>query len=443
MVLLVDRLLHVPRRPYAVVGEVGEEAVHHLLLEVELEGLLPAHHRPRQHVVEHLGDDRGDAVAPPEPLVDPLLHDRHVGLVLLEQELDGLQAEGHVPGLVRLRREAEGHRRQVAVEGRRRHERHEEQVGQQELEGEPDRDQELEGAGRQGVVEEGLGDGQVPDAVVLLGEVVEARVVLVVVGQRVDLGLAVAHLVDRLAQRGEAGSRPVEVPRQVGQVAVRLVLQRGHAGEEDLHGVEVAGVGQGQVPLPLGEAVEDRVEPLVLLRLVLVVGVDGQAEGVLPLAPVVDRDALVGGVGVELVVVDIARLPVEVAGEGAVARLHRQLLRLGELLSPDLVVEGEVVVGVPQDGVGLADELLGERADRDLAVGPLVDGGRRDGPGGDDGQVHVLVVGVSPHQLGDPEHERCHADTQPCRPSMPKGRSPGRNAPSGRGSVGRPPGAVR
>ncbi|MPM30201.1 hypothetical protein SDC9_76749 [bioreactor metagenome] len=329
VLLLADRLVDVPRRADAVEGEVGEEAVHHLLLEVELERLLPAHHRARQHVVEHRGDQAGDPVAPPEPLVDPLLDDRHVGLVLLEDELDRLQTQGHVARLVGLRREAEGHRRQVAVEAGGRHERHKQQVGEQVLEREPDRDQELERAGAQRVVEVRLGHRQVPDPVVLLQEVVEAGVELVVVRQGVDLGLRVAHLVDRLAQRREARARAVELPGQVGEVAVGLVLQRGHAAEEDLHRVQVAGVGEGEVALALREAVQDGVEALVLLRLVAVVRVDGQPERVVPLGPVVDLDALVRGVRVHLVLGDVRRLPVEVAGQRAVARLHRELLGLG------------------------------------------------------------------------------------------------------------------
>jgi hypothetical protein len=91
----------------AVVGQVGEQVPQHLLLEVELEGLLPAHDLARQP-------------------------------------------------LVALRGEAEGHRRQVAVEAGPGHERHEQQVRQQVLEREPDGDEELERPGRDGVDE--LGD---------------------------------------------------------------------------------------------------------------------------------------------------------------------------------------------------------------------------------------------------------------------------------------------
>ena len=154
--LLVDRPLDVARRLDPVVLEVLEEAVHHLLLEVELEGLLPAHHPLREHVVHHSRDEGDEAIAAPEPLVEPRLHDGEVVLVLLEHELDGLEAEGHVPRLVGLRREPEGHRGQVAVERGPGHEGHEQQVRQQVLEREPDGDQPLERARRQRVVEERL-----------------------------------------------------------------------------------------------------------------------------------------------------------------------------------------------------------------------------------------------------------------------------------------------
>src|ERR1035437_890161 len=69
--LLRDRILDVPWRLDAVEGEVREEPLQHLLLKVELEGLLPAHHLARQHVVQHLRDQGGDPVSAPEPLVDP------------------------------------------------------------------------------------------------------------------------------------------------------------------------------------------------------------------------------------------------------------------------------------------------------------------------------------------------------------------------------------
>src|SRR5699024_11810277 len=60
----------------------------------------------------------GHAVEAPEPLVDLALDDLDVVLVLLEEELDRLEAQGHVPGLIRLRGEAEGHRRQRSEERR-------------------------------------------------------------------------------------------------------------------------------------------------------------------------------------------------------------------------------------------------------------------------------------------------------------------------------------
>jgi hypothetical protein len=82
------------------------------------------------------------------------------------------------------------------------------------------------------------------------------------------------------------------VTREVGEVAVGLVLQRRHALEKELHRVEVGGLGQGEVALALGEPVEHGIQALVLLGLVLGVRVDGEAERVLPLAPVVDLDAL-------------------------------------------------------------------------------------------------------------------------------------------------------
>jgi hypothetical protein len=162
---------------------------------------------------------------------------------------------------------------------------------------------------------------------VLLEVVVEPAVVLVVVGEGVDLGLRVAHLVDRLAQRREPRAGTVEVPGEVGEVAVGLVLQRRDALEEQLHRVEVGRLGQAEVALALGEPVEHGVEPLVLLRLVLRVGVDGEAEGVLPLAPVVDLDALELGVGEHVALGDVARLPVEVTGQRLIALLHGQLAR--------------------------------------------------------------------------------------------------------------------
>jgi hypothetical protein len=78
---------------------------------------------------------------------------------------------------------------------------------------------------------------------------------------------------------------------------VRHVFQRADAVEEELDRVDVARVGHVEVAVVLGEGVDDRVELALLLGLVLPVGVHGQAEGVFPLVPVVDLDALVLGVG--------------------------------------------------------------------------------------------------------------------------------------------------
>jgi hypothetical protein len=58
VLLLRDRIVDVARRPDAVEVQVGEQAAEHLVLEVELEGFLPAHHRLGKHVVHHRGDQR-------------------------------------------------------------------------------------------------------------------------------------------------------------------------------------------------------------------------------------------------------------------------------------------------------------------------------------------------------------------------------------------------
>ena len=349
VLLLGDRLLDVPRRADPVVLQVREEPLEHLLLHVELERLLPAHDLLREHVVHHRRDQAEQPVPAPEPLVDPVLDDRDVALVLLEHELDDLEPERHVPALVALRGEAEGHRGQVAVEARPAHERHEQQVGQQVLEAERDRGQELERAGRNAVLEERLRHAQVPHPVVHLGEVVHSAVVLVVLADRVGLGLRVAQLVDALAQRREPAPGPVEVAGQVAEVPVGRVLQGRHPAQEQLERVDVAGVGQRQVALPLGEAVDDGVELLVLLRLVLAVRVDRQPERVLPLVPVVDLDALVAGVGVDVFRLDVGGCPVEVAGEQSVPLPHRQLgLGHGSLLGSGMA-RGR---GMPVGGAG-------------------------------------------------------------------------------------------
>ncbi len=128
--------------------------------------------------------------------------------MLLEQELDDLDAERHVPALVRLRREAKGHRRHVAVIGGARHERHEQEVRQQIFEGEADRDHELERPRGAGVVEERLRHREVPHAIVHVREFADSVEELVVVADRVDLRLDVAQFVERLhAAPRRAGRR--------------------------------------------------------------------------------------------------------------------------------------------------------------------------------------------------------------------------------------------
>jgi len=126
---------------------------------------------------------------------------------------------------------------------------------------------------------------------------------------------------------------PVEVASQVAEVPVGRVLQGRHPAQEQLERVDVAGVGQREVALSLGEAVDDGVELLVLLRLVLAVRVDRQPERVLPLVPVVNLDALVAGVWVDVFRLDVGGCPVEVAREQSVPLPHRQLgLGHGSLL---------------------------------------------------------------------------------------------------------------
>ena len=229
-----------------------------------------------------------------------------------------------MPALIGLRGEPERHRRHVAVEAGAAHERHEQQVGEQVLEAEGDGDQELERARGYRVVEQRLGHRQVPDPVVHLRPAVEPAVVLVVVADRVDLRLGVPQLVHALAQRGEPRRGALKVAGEEREVPVRRVLQRGDALQEDLDRVEVAGVGQRQVTLGLREAVQDGVQPFVLLRLVLVIGVDGEPERVGPAVPVVDGDALVPGIRVQRLAFDVGGLPVEVPGQQRVPLLERQ-----------------------------------------------------------------------------------------------------------------------
>lgn len=116
---------------------------------------------------------------------------------------------------------------------------------------------------------------------------VHAVEVLVVVADRVRLGLVVAQLVDGLHLRRDAGAFAGELAAHMGEAAVCVVLQRRHALDEQLERVDVARVGHAELAVVLREGLDDGVELLLLLALVLPVGVHGQAERVLPLVPVV------------------------------------------------------------------------------------------------------------------------------------------------------------
>ncbi|MNC18110.1 hypothetical protein D3C75_660050 [compost metagenome] len=312
-------------RTDAVAGQVLEQRAA-VLDAVDVPGLAPGHHALGQHVVHHGADQAEHADAAPEPLVDPGLDNRQVVRILLEHELDALEAEGHVPRLVGLRREAEGDGGHVAVVGGAGHERHEQQVGQHVLEAEADGDHELERAGSHGVVEERTGHRGVPDAVAVLGEAVEAVVELVVVGQRVDLRLRVADLVDGLHLAGDLGADAGELAADAGEALVGGVLAGADGLQEHLQRRQVAGVGDVQVAVVLRVGVDDGVELALLLGLVLPVGVHGQAEGVFPLVPVVNLDAFVLHVGEHFLLGAVGGLPAEIAGEQLVLVFQAQLL---------------------------------------------------------------------------------------------------------------------
>ena len=141
-----------------------------------------------------------------------------------------------------------------------------------------------------------------------------------------DLRLRVAHLVDRLHQAGDARSNTGEVAAGGRKTAVRLVFERRDAGEEELDGVQVARVGDTEVAVVLREGVEYRVELALLLGLVLPVGVHRQAEGIFPLVPIVDLDALELRLREDLVHRLIAGFPVEAARHVGVLFLEAQLL---------------------------------------------------------------------------------------------------------------------
>ena len=228
--------------------------------------------------------------------------------------------------LVGLGREAEGHGAHVAVVGRARDEGHEQQVGQHIFEREADGDDELERPGADGIIEERLGHRQVPHAVMLVAPVLEAVVVLVVVGQAVDLRLRVADFVQRLHQAGHARAGAGELAAHVGEAPVRHVLVGRDARQEQLERVDVARIRHAQVAVVLREGVDDGVELALLLGLVLPVRVHRHAEGVLELVPVVDLDALVFHVREHVLDGLVGGRPGQVARHQVVALLEAQFL---------------------------------------------------------------------------------------------------------------------
>src|SRR5690606_27991253 len=78
----------------------------------------------------------------------------------------------------------------------------------------------------------------------------------------------------------------------------------------------------------LGEGIQYRIEFLLFLGLVLPVGVHGQAERILPLVPVGDLDALEMLVGIDVLLLLVAGLPVQVAGQVVISVLETEFLLL-------------------------------------------------------------------------------------------------------------------
>ena len=76
---------------------------------------------------------------------------------------------------------------------------------------------------------------------------------LVVVADRVDLGLGMAQLVERLHLRRDARPGAAQVARDVGEMAVRLIFERRHTLDEYLDDVEVAGVADAELAVVLRE----------------------------------------------------------------------------------------------------------------------------------------------------------------------------------------------
>ncbi len=182
------------------------------------------------------------------------------------------------------------------------------------------------GPGRHGVVEEALRHRQVPDAVVHVLPVVETVEELVVLADGVDLGLHVAQFVDRLHLAGDLRADSGELAPGHGETAVRGVFQRRHAGQEQLQRVDVARVGDVELAVVLRKGVDDRIELALLLGLVFPVGVHGQAEGILPLAPVVNVDALEFHLREQGRLALVAGLPAQITGEFLVFLAQAQAL---------------------------------------------------------------------------------------------------------------------
>ena len=132
------------------------------------------------------------------------------------------------------------------------------------------------------------------------------------------------------------GTDAAQMPPGEGEFAVRLILFRRDAGEEELHHVGVAPVRDLGLTVVLREGVEHRVQLALLLRLEFPVGVHGQAEGVFPRRPVLDLDPFERVVGEHLVHRLIGGLPVETAGHVRVALLETEFLG-GHVVLPDFV----------------------------------------------------------------------------------------------------------
>ena len=321
----------------AVAGQILEQGFA-VFLDIHFPALAPAHHALGQHVVLHHRDDAEQAVAAPEPFVDPALHDGHVGRVLFQHEFDALNAQRHVARLVGLCAETEGHGGHVAVVRRARHKGHEQQVGQYVFKREADGGQELERAAGVGVFKEGLRHRQIPNPVKHVLRAVQAVEVLVVVAERVGFGLVVAQLVNRLHLAGHAGTGTGELAPRMGKTTVGVVLQRRDAGQKQLERIDVARIGDAELAVVLGEGLDHRIQLFLFFALVFPVGVHRQAKRVFPLVPVVNLDALVFVIRKDLVHRLVGSVPGEVARHGGVAVFQTELFlddRGVHFLSPD------------------------------------------------------------------------------------------------------------